>query len=51
MQTSHYAALESKHAALDRRISQEFLRPLPDAMLIADLKKRKLRVKEELTRG
>lgn len=50
MQSSHQTALESKHAVLDQRISQENQRPMPDAMLIAELKKQKLRVKEEMTR-
>lgn len=49
MQSSHHTALESKHAVLDRRIAQETQRPMPDAVLIADLKKQKLRVKEELS--
>ena len=50
MQHPHHAALETKHAGLDQRIAQENQRPQPDALLIADLKKRKLRVKEELAR-
>jgi hypothetical protein len=51
MQTSHHAALELKHEGLDRQIAAERLRPSPDGMLIAELKKQKLRVKEELTRS
>lgn len=51
MQSSHQAALESKHAGLDQRIAQENQRPMPDARLIAELKKQKLKVKEEITRG
>jgi len=50
MQSSHQTALETKHAGLDRRIVEEHQRPLPDAMVIADLKKQKLRLKEELAR-
>lgn len=50
MQSSHQAALENKHAGLDRRIAQENGRPQPNAMLIAELKKQKLRVKEEIAR-
>lgn len=49
MQSSHQAALQNKHATLDQRIAQETLRPLPDTMLIAELKKQKLKLKEELT--
>ena len=50
MQNAHFAALNVKHSTLDRRIAAESQRPLPDQMLIAELKKQKLRVKEELSR-
>jgi hypothetical protein len=50
MQNAHFAALNAKHSTLDRRIAAESQRPLPDQMLIAELKKQKLRVKEELSR-
>ncbi|MBB4153054.1 hypothetical protein GGQ80_000942 [Sphingomonas jinjuensis] len=49
MQTTHQTALETKHAALDRRIAEESHRPLPDAVALANLKKQKLKLKEELT--
>lgn len=48
MQTTHQTALATKHATLDRRIAEETHRPLPDALILADLKKQKLRLKEEL---
>lgn len=48
MQTSHLTALEAKHATLDRRIATESQRPLPDQALLGELKRRKLRVKEEI---
>jgi len=48
MQTTHQAALETKHATLDRRIAEETHRPKPDEVLIAGLKKQKLRVKEAI---
>ena len=48
MYSAHQTALETKHANLDRRISDELHRPLPDQTTIAELKKQKLRVKEEL---
>ncbi|MDF2603723.1 DUF465 domain-containing protein [Sphingomonas sp. ABOLG] len=51
MQTAHRSALEAKHATLDQRISEETHRPMPDAMLIADLKKKKLRLKEEIVQA
>lgn len=49
MQTTHQTALETKHATLDRRIAEETQRPMPDAALIAGLKKQKLRLKEEIS--
>ena len=48
MATTHQAALETKHAVLDRRIAEESHRPLPDATILAGLKKQKLKLKEEL---
>ncbi len=47
--TPHQAALETKHAMLDRRIDQELHRPQPDVILVHDLKKQKLRLKEEIS--
>lgn len=49
MSTAHYDALETKHAALESRIADEEHRPLPDPAVVADLKKQKLRIKEEMT--
>jgi hypothetical protein len=48
MDTSYVSALQTKHAGLERRIEQEMSRPMPDPVVIQELKKRKLRVKEEL---
>lgn len=50
MQNGHFQALTAKHSTLDARIAAESQRPLPDQILIADLKKQKLRVKEALSR-
>lgn len=49
MQTAHLTALQAKHATLDQRIADEEHRPMPDAYRLADLKKQKLRIKEEMT--
>lgn len=49
MHNGHQIALETKHATLDRRIADESGRPHPDSAIIADLKRQKLRLKEELT--
>lgn len=48
METSHVSALQLKHAGLERRIEEEMNRPLPDLATVQTLKKRKLRIKEEL---
>jgi len=50
MQNAHFSALEAKHQVLDARIANESQRPLPDQLLIAELKRKKLRVKEEMAR-
>lgn len=48
METSHVAALQAKHEGLERRIRQEMNRPAPDESMVQTLKKRKLRIKEEI---
>ena len=48
MQQAHISALETKHADIEARISEETQRPLPDTAALARLKKQKLRVKEEI---
>jgi hypothetical protein len=49
MQDAHISALSAKHAVLDQRIIAESQRPQPDQILIHDLKKQKLRLKEALS--
>ncbi|MGH6787470.1 MAG: YdcH family protein [Novosphingobium sp.] len=48
METSHDSALQLKHAGLERQIQEELSRPSPDTATLQLLKKRKLRIKEEL---
>lgn len=50
MDTVHLAALEAKHAGLDARLCSEMQRPSPDDVMIASLKKQKLRLKDEMAR-
>ena len=50
MTDSHSAALMAKHARIDAQILSERGRPFPDEMLVALLKKQKLRIKEMLVR-
>jgi hypothetical protein len=48
METSHVSSLQLKHAGLERQIHEEMNRPSPDETMLQSLKKRKLRIKEEL---
>jgi hypothetical protein len=47
---NHSNALVARHAGLDARIADESSRPSPNNMIIASLKRQKLRIKEELAR-
>lgn len=51
MEQPHVSALQLKHAGLERQLAEELSRPLPDPVAIRTLKKRKLRIKEELALG
>ena len=44
----HIASLKSKHAELEHLLDDENHRPHPDEALISDIKKQKLRIKDEL---
>lgn len=48
MDTSYVSALQHKHAGIERELHREMRRPMPDDAVIQTLKKRKLRIKEEL---
>jgi hypothetical protein len=41
-------SLKEKHASLERAIDDETHRPLPDQAAIYDLKKQKLRIKDQI---
>lgn len=41
-------ALKEKHAALERAIDEENSHPLPNDELLSDLKRQKLRIKDEI---
>ena len=49
MESSHVSALQLKHAGIERQLAEEMSRPVPDQSMIQALKKRKLRIKEEIT--
>lgn len=50
MESSHLSALQTKHAGLEARIAEERARPAPNEMLLKELKRRKLKIKQELSR-
>jgi len=45
---THVENLERKHAVLENLIGLESTRPLPDFVKITQMKKQKLRIKEQL---
>jgi hypothetical protein len=47
---SHLAELERRHQALEQEISEAQLHPSIDDLTIAELKRKKLLVKDEITR-
>lgn len=47
-QDARIRALNEKHANLEQIISSETCRPSPDTLRIAELKRQKLRIKEEI---
>lgn len=44
----HLIALKEKHKALETRIEEENARPAPNDAIIQELKKQKLKIKEEI---
>ena len=47
---AHLAELTEKHHALEAQIDKEMERPLADTLRLTELKRQKLRIKEEITR-
>lgn len=47
---AHLAELSEKHRALDRKIEEELARPSADMLRVAELKRQKLRLKDEMAR-
>ncbi len=47
---SHLTELERKHEALEREIEAERTHPNSDSLRLAELKRRKLSLKDEITR-
>ena len=47
---SHLAELERRHQALEQELDEAQMHPSCDDLKIAELKRRKLQVKDEITR-
>ena len=47
---AHLAELERKHQALESEIAEELTHPSSDGLKIAELKRRKLQVKDQIER-
>jgi hypothetical protein len=47
---SHLAELERRHQALEQEISEALSHPSSDDLMIVELKRRKLHVKDEIAR-
>jgi len=47
---SHLAELEKRHQALEQEISEALTHPATDGLRVAELKRRKLHVKDEIAR-
>jgi hypothetical protein len=48
--STHLAELEQRHRALEEEISEALTHPSCDGLMIAELKRRKLQVKDEIAR-
>ncbi len=46
----HIHSLKQKHASLESQLEEEENRPQPDDQIITELKRQKLRIKDELMR-
>ncbi|MDA7947175.1 MAG: DUF465 domain-containing protein [Hyphomicrobiaceae bacterium] len=47
---AHVAELTDKHRALEQKIENELARPSADSIVISELKREKLRIKDQLER-
>jgi hypothetical protein len=50
MAHTHIQALATRHKMIEGQIAQEMRRPVPDAVVLARLKREKLKVKDEIAR-
>ncbi len=47
---AHVAELERRHQALEKELREEMIRPSSNDVRVADLKRRKLHLKDEISR-
>ncbi len=47
---SHLAELEQRHSSLEHQIQEALQHPSTDDLVLADLKRKKLQVKDEIVR-
>ena len=50
MPSTHLATLAARHAQLEVSVLREGQRPVPDTVRLTELKREKLRLKEEMSR-
>ena len=47
--SAHLKQLNNKHATLDEKILEELKHPAPDELLLTELKKQKLQIKQKIS--
>ncbi len=47
---SHLAELERRHKAIERQLDEEKVHPASDTLRLAELKRKKLQIKDEIAR-
>lgn len=47
---NHLVVLEQRHDTLDKEIEREMLHPAADELKLAEMKRRKLQLKDEITK-
>lgn len=47
---SHLAELQRRHAEIERKIEDAMLHPSTDSLELADMKRQKLKIKDEIER-
>lgn len=45
---AHLAELSERHSALERKIAEELTRPSTDSLKVAELKRKKLKLKDQI---